>query len=112
MTYINYKNKNYNNKNYYPLDDFYLSIFCSKKNLYVQIIDNITNTTIVSSSSLYKRIKCKGCLMFQSFCVGKDIAKKSLSCGIFNVRINKFNKKYSGYIQSAICGISSAGLCF
>ena len=87
-----------------------LSIFRSNKEIYVQIIDDINRTTIVSSSSL--QIKSKGNKKEQAFKIGEDIAKKSKKKGIENVKFDRSGYLYHGRIKSLADGARKGGLKF
>ena len=56
-----------------------LCIYRSNKNLFAQLIDDVTGTTLVSSSTLDKDIKTKASIKEAAKEVGAAIAKKAIA---------------------------------
>ena len=65
-----------------------LCIYRSNKNLFAQLIDDVTGTTLVSSSTLDKDIKTKASNKEAAKEVGAAIAKKALAKKVEEVDIN------------------------
>tara|TARA_Y100000746_G_scaffold214760_1_gene208348 strand:- start:633 stop:980 length:348 start_codon:yes stop_codon:yes gene_type:complete len=87
-----------------------LSVFRSNKEIYVQIIDDIKQITLVSSNSL--KIKNKSDKKEQAFKTGEDIAKKAKSKGIENVKFDRSGYLYHGRIKYLADGARKGGLKF
>jgi large subunit ribosomal protein L18 len=92
-----------------------LCVFRSNKNIYAQVIDDTTYSTITSCSTLDIEIReqiksgntCKA-----SEIVGLIIGKRLLSKNIQSVVFDKRNKPYHGRIKALAEGARKAGLNF
>jgi len=62
-----------------------LSVFRSNKQIYAQIIDDLTGTTLVSASSYNNKEAAKGNKIDQASVVGKEVAEKAIKAGIDTV---------------------------
>jgi large subunit ribosomal protein L18 len=90
-----------------------LSVFRSNKDIYVQLIDDINGTTILSASSREKDIAAqKGNKVDTSKKVGEAIAKKSQELGIKNVVFDRSGYLYHGRIKAVAEGAREGGLEF
>lgn len=58
-----------------------LSVFRSNKQIYAQIIDDLTGTTLVSASSYNNKEAAKGNKIDQASVVGKEVAEKAIKAG-------------------------------
>jgi large subunit ribosomal protein L18 len=88
-----------------------LSVFRSNKNIYAQIIDDLSGRTLVSVSSA----KVEGQVdskVAASTEVGKAIAKLALEQGITNVVFDRSGYLYHGRVKSLADGAREAGLKF
>jgi ribosomal protein L18 len=72
-----------------------LTTFSSNKNLYVQCIDDINNLTLLSSSTLIKKIKIINNKKKRIESVAIDLCQKLLNKGIKTIILD--NKKYTYY---------------
>src|SRR5690349_20549155 len=88
-----------------------LSVYRSNKDIYAQIIDDVTGKTLVSASSA-KVSDAKTTKVDQSKLVGKLIAEKALSSGIDKVVFDRNGYLYHGRIKSLAEGAREAGLEF
>ena len=88
-----------------------LSVFRSNKSIYVQIIDDINATTIVSASSKEEGVSGSNKTEI-SKSVGTLIAKKALDNGIENVVFDRNGKKYHGRVKALADGARETGLKF
>ena len=71
-----------------------LSVFRSNSNIYTQLIDDTTGTTLVAASSKEKNILAqKGTKSEKSKLVGNAIAQKATALGINCLLYTSFNKK-------------------
>jgi large subunit ribosomal protein L18 len=88
------------------------SIFCSCKNISVQIIDDKEGKTLASVSSLEKiiRDKFKGYNIKGAFEIGKIIGERALKEKIYNVVFDIGARKYHGKVRAVIEGAKSVGL--
>ncbi|HUZ59476.1 MAG TPA: 50S ribosomal protein L18 [Hanamia sp.] len=90
-----------------------LSIFRSNKDIYVQLIDDASQTTIASASSRQKDIATqKGDKVSTSKLVGEAIAKKSQELGIKDVVFDRSGYLYHGRIKAVAEGAREGGLVF
>lgn len=90
-----------------------LSVFRSNKDIYVQLIDDASGTTIASASSREKDIAAqKGNKVEASKKVGESIAKKSQDLGIKDVVFDRGGYLYHGRIKAVAEGAREGGLEF
>ncbi|MBA09096.1 MAG: 50S ribosomal protein L18 [Flavobacteriaceae bacterium] len=90
-----------------------LSVFRSNKEIYAQLIDDVTGNTIVSSSSTDKEIlKVKGNKTETASVVGKKLAEKAVSKGIKLVSFDRSGYLYHGRVKSLADGAREGGLKF
>ena len=92
-----------------------LSVFRSNKHIYCQIIDDVKQTTLCSSSTLdtevKKEIKSSGTIDAAEK-VGKDIAIKAKKNGCETVVFDRGGYLYHGRVRSLAEGARSSGLKF
>ena len=90
-----------------------LCVFRSLKNIYAQIIDDTTGTTLVSASSLDADLKANyGCNKDAAKAVGQAVAKKALAAGIENVVFDRGGYVYHGRVAELAAGAREGGLKF
>jgi large subunit ribosomal protein L18 len=90
-----------------------LNVFRSLKNIYVQVIDDVNNVTLVSASSLEEELKLEnGSNKDAAFEVGKLVAKKALEKDIKEVVFDRGGYVYHGRIASLADGAREGGLKF
>ncbi len=90
-----------------------LSVFRSNTNIYVQLIDDIKGSTLVSVSSKDKEIAAsKGTKIEQAVQVGKLLAEKSLQKGISDVVFDRNGYLYHGRVKSLADAAREGGLKF
>lgn len=85
------------------------SIFRSLNHIYVQIIDDQTQKTLVSFSSLVLQKK-KGDKKEIAFAVGKELAQKARAQGIAKVVFDRGQFLYHGRVKSLAEGLREGGL--
>ena len=92
-----------------------LSVFRSNKHIYCQIIDDVKQITLCSSSTLdpevKKDLKSSGTIDAAEK-VGKDIATKAKKIGFEKVVFDRGGYLYHGRVRSLAEGARSSGLKF
>lgn len=88
-----------------------LSVFRSNKGLFVQVIDDITGTTLASASTRDLGEKAK-LNQENSKNVGKKIAEKALASGIQSIVFDRNGYLYHGNIKALAEGAREGGLKF
>jgi len=90
-----------------------MNVFRSTSHIYVQLIDDTSGTTLVSSSTLSKGIKVDGKTRREaSEIVGKDVAQKAVKKGIKEVVFDRGGYLYAGRIKALADGARAGGLKF
>jgi large subunit ribosomal protein L18 len=86
-----------------------MSVFRSNKQIYVQVINDVTGATIVSASSLGLEACPK---KEQAAKVGELVAKKALEAGITTVVFDRNGYLYHGRVKSLADAAREGGLKF
>ena len=88
-----------------------LSVFRSNKNIYAQLIDDVSGQTLVSvaSNNLEATVTSKVQLSLEA---GKELAKKAVEKGIMEVVFDRSGYLYHGRVKSLAEGAREAGLKF
>ncbi len=90
-----------------------LSVFRSNKEIYAQIIDDETRTTLVSASSLDKELKLEnGSNVEAAKAVGKLIAEKAKKANITKVVFDRGGYLYHGRVEALANAARENGLEF
>ncbi len=90
-----------------------LSVFRSNKEIYAQIIDDVTGKTISSASSRDKDIaSASGNKIEIANLVGKALAEKAKKAGVETVSFDRGGYLYHGRVKSLAEGAREAGLKF
>jgi large subunit ribosomal protein L18 len=90
-----------------------LSVFRSNKQIYAQLIDDSTGTTLAFASSQEKDKKGKSVPKIeQAKLVGKAIAESAKEKGITTVAFDRGGYLYHGRVKSLAEGAREAGLVF
>ncbi len=89
-----------------------LSVFRSNKQIYAQIIDDVTGKTLASSGSLKNEEAQKGNKKEQAELVGKLIAEKAKKSGIEKVVFDRNGYLYHGRVKSLAESARKEGLKF
>lgn len=92
-----------------------MCVFRSNKNISVQIIDDVTGTTLVSASSLDKDVKAQlayGGNKDAAKLVGKAIGERAVAKGIKVVAFDRGGYLYHGRVKELADGAREAGLEF
>src|SRR5574344_29610 len=86
-----------------------MSVFRSNKQIYVQVINDLTGTTVVSASSLGMESMPK---MEQAAKVGELVAKKKVEAGISSVVFDRICYLYHGRVKEVADAARKGGLKF
>ena len=90
-----------------------LSVFRSNKEIYAQIVNDVTGVTLASASSRDKDISsAKGTKTEIAALVGKAIAEKALKAGVDTISFDRGGYLYHGRVKSLAEGAREAGLKF
>ncbi len=90
-----------------------LSVFRSNKEIYAQVIDDVSGKTLVSASSRDKEMTAvKGTKSDIAAAVGKALAEKAVQAGIETVAFDRGGYLYHGRIKSLADGAREGGLKF
>ena len=90
-----------------------LSVFRSNSDIYAQLIDDTTGTTIAAASSRQKDITAqKGPKVDKSKMVGEAIAKKAVELGVKKVIFDRNGYIYHGRVKAVAEGAREGGLDF
>lgn len=88
-----------------------LNVFRSNKGIYAQVIDDVTKTTLASSSNLELKITNGGNIEAAK-AVGKDIAEKCKKLKIKTVVFDRGGYQYHGRVEALADAAREAGLEF
>jgi large subunit ribosomal protein L18 len=89
-----------------------LNVFRSSKHIYVQIIDDVSGTTLVSASSLDKGFEGSGSNTEAAKKVGLSVAQKAIEKGIRSVVFDRGGHLYHGRVKALAEGAREGGLEF
>ena len=89
-----------------------LAVFRSSRHIYVQVIDDLLNKTLVGTSDLGLEASDDEDKKAMAKKVGVAIAKKCLEKGIDKVVIDRAGFKYHGRVSALADGAREAGLKF
>lgn len=88
-----------------------MSVYRSNKQIYVQLVDDVTGNTLVAASSKEKEIAGqKVSKTEQARLVGKRIAEKAKEKGISNVVFDRGGYLYHGRVKSLADAAREGGL--
>ncbi len=90
-----------------------LAVFRSNKEIYAQIVDDVTGKTIAAASSRDKDIvKSKGNKTELAALVGKSVGDKAKKAGVETISFDRGGYLYHGRVKSLAEGAREAGLKF
>lgn len=89
-----------------------LSVFRSNKEIYAQLVDDKTGTTLVSVSSRDKEVESTGSKSDVAISVGKSIADKAIKAGVETVAFDRNGFLYHGRVKALADAAREAGLKF
>ena len=90
-----------------------LAVFRSNKEIYAQLVDDVTGKTICAASSRDKDISsAKGTKTEIAALVGKSIGEKAVKAGVETISFDRGGYLYHGRVKSLAEGAREAGLKF
>jgi large subunit ribosomal protein L18 len=90
-----------------------LSVFRSEKNIYAQIIDDLTGRTLAAASTIDKEAKIeKGSTQEAAEAVGKLIAERGKEAGVEQVVFDRGSYLYHGRVKALADAAREGGLVF
>lgn len=90
-----------------------LAVYRSNKEIYAQLINDVTGETIAAASSRDKDLSTeKGTKTEIATLVGKSIGEKALKAGVSNISFDRGGYLYHGRVKSLAEGAREAGLKF
>lgn len=90
-----------------------LSVFRSNKDIYVQLIDDNSGTTLASASSRDKDVEAAGGTKVErSVNVGKALAQKAIALGVETCIFDRGGYLYHGRVKAVADGAREGGLKF
>lgn len=90
-----------------------LAVFRSNKEIYAQVVDDVTGKTLAASSSRDKDISAvKANKSERATMVGKAVAEKAIKAGIDTIAFDRGGYLYHGRVKSLAEGAREAGLKF
>ena len=88
-----------------------MSVYRSNKQIYVQLVDDLSGNTLVAASSREEEIAAqKGTKIEQAALVGKLIASKAKEAGIEEVVFDRNGYLYHGRVKSLADAARESGL--
>lgn len=89
-----------------------LCVYRSNKEVYAQIINDLSGETLVSASSKDKGFKTDGNKVDVAVAVGKAVAEKASKAGIESVVFDRNGYLYHGRVKALAEGAREGGLKF
>lgn len=88
-----------------------LTVFRSNKEIYAQIVDDVSGKTLVSASS--RSLKdASGNKVDMATAVGKEVASKATAAGVETVSFDRNGYLYHGRVKALADGAREGGLKF
>ena len=87
-----------------------LNVYRSNDNIYVQIIDDVAGTTLVSASTMDKDFTGNGGNIEAAKAVGNTVAKRAIEKGITEVVFDRGGYIYHGRVKALAEGAREGGL--
>ena len=90
-----------------------LTVFCSSKNVYAQVIDDRQGVTLASASTLERDLGLVGrCTIESAERIGGLIAERSLKAGVGAVVFDRSGYRYHGRVRALAEAARAGGLDF
>ena len=92
-----------------------LNVFRSIDNIFVQVIDDVSGTTVVSASTIDKKLRSELSgknKKEQAMLVGKVIAERALAEGVSEVVFDRGGYLFHGRVKALADGARDGGLKF
>lgn len=87
-----------------------LSVYRSNKQIYVQLIDDLTGKTVVGVSSAKNKKAQSVAKVEQAVMIGREVAEKALAAGIKEVVFDRSGYLYHGRIKAVADAAREGGL--
>jgi len=87
-----------------------LSVYRSNKEIYAQLIDDVSGKTLCACSSREKEITTEGSKKDIASLVGKTLAEKAVKLGVSKVSFDRAGYLYHGRVKSWADGAREGGL--
>jgi large subunit ribosomal protein L18 len=89
-----------------------LAVFRSNKEIYAQIVDDLSGKTLVAASSLQKDLTKEGTKTDVAKAVGVELAKKAVAAGVEVCSFDRGGYLYHGRVKALADGAREGGLKF
>ncbi|WP_047545337.1 50S ribosomal protein L18 [Psychroserpens sp. Hel_I_66] len=90
-----------------------LAVYRSNKEIYAQVVDDVTGKTLAAASSRDKDVaSSKGTKSDKATLVGKAVAEKAIKAGINTISFDRGGYQYHGRVKSLAEGAREGGLKF
>ncbi len=90
-----------------------LSVFCSSKNVYAQVIDDRKGSTLAAASTLERDLGLVGkCTVQSAGRIGGLIAERALKAGVKAVVFDRSGYRYHGRVRALADAARGGGLEF
>ena len=89
-----------------------MSVYRSNKQIYAQLIDDLSGTTLASASSYKNKEAETGTKINQASVVGKLVAEKAKTAGIETVVFDRNGYLYHGRVKALADAARDGGLKF
>jgi large subunit ribosomal protein L18 len=90
-----------------------LAVFRSNKEIYAQVVDDVTGKTLAAASSRDKEVaSSKGTKTEKATLVGKAVAERAVKAGINTISFDRGGYQYHGRVKSLADGAREGGLKF
>ncbi len=89
-----------------------LSVFRSNKEIYAQLIDDVSGKTLAAASSMDKEISKEGTKSDIAKAVGAALAKKAIEAGAETCAFDRSGYLYHGRVKALADGAREGGLKF
>lgn len=92
-----------------------LSVYRSGKNIYAQLIDDLSGKTLAAAASTIKEVRGElktGANVAAAIAVGTAIAQRGLAAGVSQVAFDRGGRMYHGRVKALADAARKAGLKF
>ncbi|MFT5925872.1 MAG: large subunit ribosomal protein L18 [Psychroserpens sp.] len=90
-----------------------LAVFRSNKDIYAQVIDDVSGKTLAAASSRDKEVVAsKGNKTEMATLVGKVVAERAVKAGVDTISFDRGGYQYHGRVKSLAEGAREGGLKF
>jgi large subunit ribosomal protein L18 len=90
-----------------------LAVFRSNKEIYAQVVDDVSGKTLAAASSRDKDVaSTKGNKTEMATLVGKTVAERAIKAGVNTISFDRGGYQYHGRVKSLAEGAREGGLKF